>query len=178
VTADIGAVGAAGGAAYTAPTFTVIGSGADIWSSADEFRYVHQPSTGDCSITVRVASMTNTHSQAKAGIMIRESTAANARYAGVFVTPGAGVRFQRRSSTGGNTSNTSASGVAAPRWIRLTRTGNVFSAYHSANGTTWTQVGSNATISMAAGATLGMAVSSRSDGVLCTATMDSVTAAP
>lgn len=177
-TLDIGAVAAAGSANHAAGTFTVLGSGADIWGSADEFRYVQQASAGDCDLIVRVAGVQNTNSQAKAGIMIRESAAAGARYAGVFVTPGAGVRFQRRSTTGGSTSNTSVSGLAAPRWLRLTRTGNVFRAYHSANGSTWTQIGSNATISMASAATLGLAVSSRADGTLCTATVDNVTATP
>jgi hypothetical protein len=176
--ADIGAVGAAGGATHNGGVFTILGSGADIWSGSDEFRYVSQAATGDCSIVARVASMTNTNSQAKAGIMIRESSAANSRYVGVFVTPGAGLRFQRRSSTGGNTSNTTVSGVSAPRYIRLTRAGNVFTAHYSANGTAWTQIGSAQTIAMTSSTLLGMAVSSRADGTLCTATMDSVTAVP
>jgi regulation of enolase protein 1 (concanavalin A-like superfamily) len=175
---DVGAVGAAGSVDYAAPTFTVMGSGADIAGTLDELHYVQQPSSGDCSITVRVASLTNTNQAAKAGIMIRESTAANSRYAGVFITPSGSVRFQRRSNTGGNTSTTSTSGSTAPRWLRLTRAGNVFRAFQSPNGTTWAQVGTNRTISIAAGATIGLAVSSRVDGVLCTANMDNVTATP
>ena len=175
---DVGAVGAAGSVDYAAPTFKVLGSGADITGNLDEFHYVQQPSSGDCSITVRVASLTNTNQAAKAGIMIRESTAANSRYAGVFITPSGSVRFQRRSNTGGITSTTSTSGSTAPRWLRLTRAGNVFRAFQSPNGTTWTQVGTNQTISIAAGATIGLTVSSRLDGVLCTANIDNVTATP
>ena len=52
--------------------------------------------------------------------MIRESLAANARNAFMFVTPGGGRAFQRRSSTGGSTTRTlgargHGAGLAAPR---------------------------------------------------------------
>ena len=39
-TTDIGAVGATGSASYSSGTFTVTGAGADIWNSADAFRFV------------------------------------------------------------------------------------------------------------------------------------------
>ena len=54
--------------------------------------------TGDGTIITRVVSMTNTNQWAKAGIMIREGTAANAKHAFCFVTPVAtnGVGFIRR----------------------------------------------------------------------------------
>src|SRR4030095_3748145 len=41
-TADIGAVGAAGSASYSSGTFTIAGSGADIWGTADEVSYGYQ----------------------------------------------------------------------------------------------------------------------------------------
>ena len=41
-TADIGAVGARGTASVTDGTWTIEGSGADIWDRADEFRYVYR----------------------------------------------------------------------------------------------------------------------------------------
>ena len=89
------------------------GSGADIWDTTDEFRYVHQPSSGNCEMRAQVTSVQNTDPWAKAGVMIRESTAAGARYAAVFITPGNGVTFQRRTATGGTTVYTSVSGVTA-----------------------------------------------------------------
>ena len=119
----------------------MVGSGADIAGTADEFRYVHQAGNGDGSIVARVASVQNTAVDAKAGVMYRESTAANARFAAVYVTPGVGVVFQRRATTGGSTASTVVAGVTAPRHVRLVRTGNSFTAFYSANGSTWTQVG-------------------------------------
>ena len=117
--ADIGAVAAAGSTAYNSGTFTIDGSGADIWGSADEFHYVYQTATGDCDIIARVTAVENTNSQAKVGLMIRETTANNSLNAAALVTPTSGLRFQRRTSTGGTTANTNASGyrrshLAAP----------------------------------------------------------------
>jgi fibronectin type 3 domain-containing protein len=178
VNADIGAVGAAGLASHASGTFTVEGSGADIWGSADEFHYVHQIASGDCSIVARVASIENTDSQAKVGLMIREGTAANARNAAVLLTPGTGVRFQRRTSVGGTTANNSTNGITAPRWLKLTRSGNTFRAYYSSDAVSWTQFGGNRTISMGTTVTIGIAVSSRNDGTLCTGILNNVVATP
>jgi hypothetical protein len=61
----------------------------------------------------RVAGMENTDNQAKAGVMMRESLANNAKYADMVVTPGSGVSFQYRTDAGGSsglaTVNNSAS---------------------------------------------------------------------
>ncbi|MEO7171441.1 fibronectin type III domain-containing protein, partial [Flavobacterium sp.] len=149
-TADIGAVAATGSASASGGIFTVTGSGADIWNASDEFRYVHQPSSGNCEMRAQVTSVQNTDPWAKAGVMIRESTTAGAIYAAVFITPGNGVTFQRRTATGGTTVNTVVTGVTAPRYVRLERAANnSFRAYYSSNGTSWTQIGSNQTINMA-----------------------------
>ncbi len=176
--ADIGAVGTTGSSSYNSGTFTVVGSGADIAGTADEFRYVYQAGTGDGSIVARVASVQNTAPDAKAGVMYRESSAANSRFAAVYVTPGVGVVFQRRISTGGGTASTVVSGITAPRWVRIVRTGNNFAAYYSSNGTSWTQIGSTTAITMTTAVQLGLCVTSHLDGTLCTSTMDSVTATP
>ena len=69
---DIGNTAATGGYAQAGSTFTVLGSGADVFGSSDEFRYVYQTLAGDGSITARVVSLTNTNASAKAGVMVRE----------------------------------------------------------------------------------------------------------
>jgi regulation of enolase protein 1 (concanavalin A-like superfamily) len=176
-TGDIGAVGAAGNAIQANGTFTLNGSGADIWDNADEFRYVYQTASGDCEIVARVASVQNTNAWAKAGVMIRESLNANSSHAMVVVTPGSGVSFQRRGSTGGSTSDTTTWGLNAPHWVRLVRSGNTFAAYRSTDGTNWTSIGSQ-TIAMSSTVYIGLAVTSHADGTLCTATFNSATTTP
>jgi PLD-like domain len=73
--AGVGAVGVAGSASYSSGTFSVTGSGADIWGSADAFHTAYQSLTGDGQMVARVASLSNVASWTKAGVMIRSSLA-------------------------------------------------------------------------------------------------------
>jgi F5/8 type C domain/Ricin-type beta-trefoil lectin domain-like len=177
-TADIGAVAATGSASALNSAFTVTGSGADIAGTADEFRYVYQAGSADCSAVARVAAVQTTATDAKAGVMIRESTAANSAFAAVYITPGVGAVFQTRTTTGGGTGSAVVSGITAPRWVRIVRTGSSFAGYYSADGSTWTQIGSSTTISMATAVQLGLCVTSHLDGTLCSSIFDNVTATP
>ena len=171
--ADIGSVGQAGSATYLNGTFTVKGSGADIWNTADAFHFVYQPWTGDGEIIVQVESVQNTDVWAKAGVMIRETLNANSKHAMMVVTPGSGVSFQRRTSTGGSSVDTTTTGRTAPEFLRLTRVGSTFTAYYSSTGTSWTQIGS-ATISMASTVQFGLPVTAHNNSALCTAVIDTV----
>jgi len=172
-TRDIGSVGAAGSASASSGTFTVKGSGSDVWNSADEFRFVYKTLTGDGSITARVASVTNQNAWSKAGVMMRETLNAGSKHATMFASAGKGLAFQRRTSTNGTSNSTSGASSAAPYWVRVTRSGNTFSAYQSANGSTWTLVGS-ATMNMTATIYVGLAVTSHADGALATGTFTNV----
>jgi endoglucanase len=171
---DIGSVGVTGGVNFSNGVFTVGGSGGDIWNNADAFRFVYLPVTGNCTITARVLGVQNTHEWAKAGVMIRASLTANAANAFIAVTPGQGVTWQTRSSTGANSGNSAVGGLSAPYWVRLVRSGNTFTGYRSANGVSWTQQGT-ATFTMAATAYVGLALTSHNNSSLCTATIDNVT---
>jgi sugar lactone lactonase YvrE/regulation of enolase protein 1 (concanavalin A-like superfamily) len=173
---DVGSVGVVGSAAYANGSFTLKGSGSDIWSSSDAFRFIYQPMTGDAQIIARVATMQNTNAYAKAGVMIRNSLAANAIHATMDLTPTSGAEFLRRTSTGGITNATLKSGLAAPYWVKLVRSGNVFTGSVSSDGVTWTAVGSS-TISMGSTVYVGLIVNSHNNAVLCNATADHVTAA-
>jgi autotransporter-associated beta strand protein len=167
-TADIGSVGLAGSATHNAGTYTLQGAGTGISGNADACRFVYQTASGDCDVIFRVQSLTNTGANAKAGVMIRESLNANAMTAGVWLTPSSGVQFTRRTSTGGTIAVSSVTGRTAPQWLRLTRTGNTFKAYYSANGTNWTQFGNNRTISMASTTYIGIATTSGNTSALST----------
>ena len=174
---DIGSTGVAGSATHGTGTYTLNGSGADIWGTTDAFHYAWQALSGDGEITARVASVENTHVWAKAGVMVRESLTAGSAHASIFVTPGSGVSFQRRTATSGSSSSTTTTGIAAPRWVRIARSGNVLTASHSADGTTWTTQGS-ATITMASTIHIGLAVTSHANTTDCTAVFDNVSVTP
>jgi len=56
------------------------------------------------------------------------------------VTAASGALFQRRVAVGGVTVNTIIAGQAAPKWVRLSRSGNTFTGSYSPDGTTWTVI--------------------------------------
>ena len=177
LTQDVGAGGLAGGASFTNGIFTVIGCGADVGGWSDQFRFVYATNSGNCTIIARVtsASVEDINSWSKAGVMIRDSLATNAANAFVAVTPGNGVTFQYRSSDGGGTTVNNTTGLSAPYWVKLVRSGNTFIGYSSPDGANWTQVGS-ATFAMSSAAYVGLANTSHDADTLSTATFDRVTA--
>jgi regulation of enolase protein 1 (concanavalin A-like superfamily) len=171
---DIGSPSLAGSATFSNNTFTIKGNGADIYGTSDQFNYTFMSASGDLTVTARVASQTNTHAWAKSGVMIRETTAANAAYVGIYVTTSNGIDMQYRSTTGASATDLArASGIVAPYWVRLVRAGNTFTGYRSADGVTWTQVGS-ISATMASGVTAGLAVCSHNTAALSTSTFDNV----
>ncbi|MBY0526219.1 MAG: SBBP repeat-containing protein [Gemmataceae bacterium] len=175
---DIGSPSPAGSASVSSGTYTVVGGGADIYGWSDQFTFAAQTWSGDGVLIARITSLTNTNGSAKAAVMFRDSTAAGASYALVDVTPGAGVEFLRRqSNTGGGSSATTVTGITAPVWVKLTRVGNLFTAYYSSNGTSWTLIGSD-TVIMGTDALAGLAACSHNNGTATTATFTNVSLTP
>ncbi len=172
-TSDIGSVGAAGSAAYANNTFTVNASGSDVFDFADEFRFVHQPFSGDVTVTARIGSLTNTHAWAKAGVMIRQSLAANSTNAAMVLTPSNGFNFQYRNGSGAGSAAGGSAGGSIPNWVRITRSGNTIKGYSSTNGTLWTEIGS-VTLNLSSNTYVGFFATSHNDGVLTTATFTNV----
>jgi regulation of enolase protein 1 (concanavalin A-like superfamily) len=174
-TADIGAVGAPGNATYDGTTgkFVVSGSGADIWGSADEFRFAYTSLTGDGSIVARVASIGNENAWTKAGVMMRDGLSAGATHATMFVSSAKGLAFQRRATVNGTSTSTAGPPAGAPYWVRMSRSGNTMTAAISTDGANWTTVGTQS-IAMNATIQVGLAVTSHLDGTVSTATFDSV----
>jgi len=126
----------------------------------DQFHFVHQQLAGDGSITARVASQRDSAAWAKAGIMIKDGTTGGSPYVALMVTPRHGVRMQVNAKT-----ELSGSAVAAPRWLRLTRSGQIVTGWESADGTTWRKVGTFPVAGLPADAQAGLFVASppRSD---------------
>ncbi len=141
------------------PTFPVGPGGEPV---DDSFYFVRQPLTGNGSITVQVTSLTgllppangNLPSNpaapadtrpglvpwAKAGLIIKDGTSQGSAYAAMMVTADHGVRMQDN-YTSDTAGQPGAVSPASPRWLRLTRSGDTITGYDSADGTTWTQVG-------------------------------------
>jgi hypothetical protein len=170
---DIGAVGVVGSASFSNGTFSVTGSGADIWNNADAFHFASMPLVGDGQLVARVVSVQNASTWSKAGVMIRESLTANSSHAFALVSAAKGVALQWRPSTGASSLNATGSASAPPRWIRLQRNGSTFTASESADGSTWTAIGS-ASITMGSTVYAGLAVTSHTTSAATTAVLDHV----
>jgi hypothetical protein len=166
-----------------AGTYTMTGSGADIWNAADEFHYAYKTLTGVGSIQAQVLSVDDTDPWAKAGIMIRETLDAGSKFAAVYITPGNGCRFQARfDADTAATSDTSVvttgqTAITAPYWVKLERdiAGN-FRGYYSANGTTWTSMSWNPrNILMSSNIHVGLALTAHNANAVCEAKFSNVT---
>jgi len=177
--ADIGSPGIAGGANTNAGVYSVTGGGADIWSTSDAFQFASTTLTGDGEIRARVTSQTNTNVWAKAGVMMRNGTAANAANVTMEITAGNGFYSQSRTTAGGASTNNAgpALNTAPNNWVRITRCGTLFTTYASADGTTWTQIG-QATVTMGSTINIGLAVTARDNAQASTATFDNVAVTP
>jgi len=173
---DVGEPGMAGSGDYDDATgvHTIAGGGGGIWASPDEFHYVYSPLAGNGEITARVVSVGNTNPAAEAGVMIRETLAADSPHATVGVTPGGSICFDRRLTAGGPNLHKTTFGPGGTYWVRLVRKRDSVTAWWSLDGMAWSQGGS-ATIVMADDVTVGLAVTSHSDAALCTAELDNAT---
>lgn len=177
---DIGSVSPAGSVSHASATFTVNGSGGVIWGTADGFRYVYQIATGDCAIVARVVTQQNTSPFAKTGVMIRETLATGSKHAMMNLTPGTpgnGPWFTYRNSTGGASASIDGGSGAAPYWVRIVRTGNIFTGSTSSNGVTWV-TGGAISITMGANVYIGLANNSNLAGTLNTSTFSNVATLP
>jgi ABC-2 family transporter protein len=130
----------------------------------DTFYFVHQPLTGNGTITVRVTSLAEKVASggggasavpgqgqapnltpavvpwAKAGIIIKEKILPGSAYAAMLATGSHGVRMQYN-YTGDLAGLPGQVSAASPRWLRLVRTGDTITGYDSADGSRWTKVG-------------------------------------
>ncbi|MCB0598044.1 MAG: T9SS type A sorting domain-containing protein [Lewinellaceae bacterium] len=176
---NVGSTGGFGSECYNSGggSYAVTGGGALSSTNVDGLRFIYATLSGSGSITAKVNSLSPAANN-KAGVMIRESLANNARSASSLIVRASSVwrsQFVRRTSTGANASITQPSTTTAPPyWVRITRSGNSFTAYRSSNGTSWTKVGSTTTIAMPGTAYIGLAVASGSTASSATASISNV----
>jgi hypothetical protein len=130
----------------------------------DGYVLVHQTLDGDGSITARITSMTgevltpgpngpnapatgqpgSISPWAKAGVIVKDGTTPGTAYAAVMVTGTHGTRMQYdfTGDIAGRDQSANAVSASSPQWLRLIRSGRMFTGYESTDGVTWTQIGS------------------------------------
>jgi hypothetical protein len=154
--------------AETGGKMNLTGAGADIWGNSDEFTYAFKTLTGDGSLVARVVNNgVGANEWAKGGVMIRDSVNGGSMHAFMAITGGGGngASFQYRGATNGASANADISTVVRPPyWVRIDRAGATFTGFVSADGKTWSQVGTTA-ITMTDPVLIGLAVTSHVAGV-------------
>ncbi len=167
--ADIGGPTPPGSSTPQTNGLDVVAGGADIGGVADQFQFNYQARSGDFDVRVRVLALGNSDPWAKAGLMARDTLAAGSRFAAVFATPSlAGCFFESRGTLGGSADVAGSLPVNYPyTWLRLKRSGSLFTGFGSFDGNTWTPLGS-VTISLGT-VYLGFAVTSHNPALATTA---------
>ncbi|WP_367873268.1 Calx-beta domain-containing protein [Luteolibacter sp. Populi] len=177
---EAGAVGGAtlsGSATYAGGIYTVAGAGT-LAGRNDSLNFAWQTISGDGSVTARINTLESTGPTARVGVMIRDTLASNSRHIFIGLDGDSSYRWVRRTGMNGNTSTSSSGSATVPAaWVRLVRSGNLITAFKSADGVNWITVGS-----LSAGfpetCYAGLAVASGSEAVLNTSSFSSVTVAP
>ena len=109
----------------------------------------------------------------KAGVMIRGSLSASAPHAFAMLSAGNGATFLYRPGESQPSAHTPNVPAVAPHCVRIVRSGNVFRAYESLNGTDWNLLGEQA-IAMPSSAVIGLALSSATGNTTSTAKFSNV----
>jgi len=176
---DIGEPEQRGFTGRTADGYDIVAGGKDIWGKADQFHYAYTEVRGDFEATVRLESLSSADLYTKAGIMARQSLAADSAHVFFQVFPdnslrnknNGGYEFQYRETAGGGsaaiypddyTSEPPAFPVQYPNtWLKLQRSGDGFHSFYSTDGNDWKPY-SSYTAQMDQTVLLGLAVTAHS----------------
>ena len=149
---DVGNTGRAGLARAVDDTIVLAAGGADVWGTADGFYFIRRTLSGDGDVIARVDAIEKPADAlfALAGVMFRESLAAGSRHAAMVITSQGKAKFRRRLVKDGHTRSDGprAGALPVPRWVKISRRGNVFTASISTDGVLWTEVHPGETIAM------------------------------
>jgi hypothetical protein len=177
IDSDIGSPARAGSmqAASPAGTYTIAGGGSGVTAMSDQFNFASQSWSGASGYEfARVVNQSAIASTSEAGVMFRNSSAANSIFAATFLTPGNGVEFMYRSTAGGTVTTSNVAGIVGPVFVKTLYSGTSVSGYYSIDGVTWTQIGTTATIASFVPTLVGLAVSGMNTSFLSYATFTNV----
>ena len=111
---------------------TVKASGDGIKGTLDHYQYVYRRLIDDGSIVTRIDSLNEVNAVCQAGLMMRENLEQNSANVFLSLSAAKGLVFSSRDSTGlGTTTIASDNTIKSfPYWLKLSRSGNVITAFH------------------------------------------------
>ncbi|MEV0775442.1 alpha-N-acetylglucosaminidase TIM-barrel domain-containing protein [Streptomyces sp. NPDC050433] len=137
---------AAFGQSGTGDELAIEGAGADLWGGNQEFGAIYRAGAfgAASSAMVQVTTQDRTGGWARAGLIVRDELSVNGSpgLVNLAVTPSNGCALSWDSDGNGTIDSIQQAGsLAAPVWLRLTRSGDSYTGECSADGDTWTTVG-------------------------------------
>ncbi len=153
--------------------FAISGAGSDLYSGTDDYSTIYQPGALSASGTVQteVTAQQDLTGYGKAGIIVRNSmTASSTGPEGVilFESPSGGIQLEWDSNGGPYVDSvTPPNGTIAdtvPVYLKLVRSGSVYTGFYSTDGSSWASVGSATVPDQANTQDVGMFVVSHSTG--------------
>ncbi len=147
-------------------SWELTGAGIGVSGIADAVLFESAKQTGNFQALLRIQSLTSSGVAPEAGVMLRESTAADARFAMIAATPDA-FTYGSRTTTGGSVSKTpvTASAQFPDVWVLIERIGDTIEFATSSDGVNFDSAGSTVIASLADDVVLGLFVSSGTAGV-------------
>ncbi len=143
---DVGAVLHPGSLEYDAAkrSYTIAGSGENMWFASDAFQFVWKKMSGDVTLTADIAFLgKGVNEHRKAVLMIRQSLDADSAYADAALHGSGLTSLQYREEKGAATQEIQAN-ISAPKRLRIEKRGAYFSMwlaeetgdFHLASGST------------------------------------------
>jgi len=123
---DVGTILHPGSIAYDAAkrTYTISGSGENMWLAADAFQFVWKKMSGDVTLTADISFLTKTGNEHKKAVLIlRQSLDADSVYADVALHASGLTSLQFRDEKGAVTHEVQ-SNLSAPKRLRIVRRGD------------------------------------------------------
>ena len=125
---EVGVVLHAGSAEYNAAdrTYTLAGSGENMWFAADALHFAWKKASGDVTLTANIGFIgTGGNAHRKAVLMVRQSLDGDSAYADVALH-GSGLTSLQARDEKGATTHEVQSAVSAPARVRLVKRGDYF----------------------------------------------------
>jgi TolB protein len=177
---DIGTVLHPGSAHFDAAhgTYTVTGSGANMWFGEDDFHYVWTKVSGDVALTADIAFVgTGGNHHRKAVLMIRQSLDGASK--GVDIAQhGDGLTSLQFRATDGGADHEIQSNIVAPQTVRIEKRGDVFYAFLAGNDGKLHPAGASTKLALTGPFYIGIGVSAHDKDVTETAIFSHVKLTP
>lgn len=133
---------------YTLVSAGGMGSISSTTGSTDSMQFAYRKITGDFTLTARLTALgaagVPSTTNARAGLMVRNSLAEGSRYYGLLMRGSSRLQWEQRKNDNETNNSSTLSPTyeipvtaAAPLWLRLVRSGSSITVSYSADGVKW-----------------------------------------